>query len=106
MAMIYHNNGISQSELAEKLDIRPQSLRRVLVLLEEQGYIFRERSKADRRTVGVYIVEEGTKHHKKAIQQRKKRANLIFGCLNDKERDELYDILNKVVDSYKERERK
>ena len=39
MAVICHHDGLTQSELADLLDIRPQSLTRSLADLEENGYM-------------------------------------------------------------------
>ena len=59
MAVICHHDGLTQSELADLLDIRPQSLTRSLADLEENGYITRARLENDHRNVVVLITEKG-----------------------------------------------
>ena len=105
MNAVYHNPGITQSKLADVLEIRPQSLTRALSQLEEKGLISRERLEEDKRNIGVYLTEEGRQHHDRIIASRKKRADLVFGCLNEEEKEELRDLLNKVVDTYNRKEK-
>jgi len=94
---IYRNSGVSQSELAEILDVRPQSLTRALSQLEKDGYIARNRSEDDRRNITVNISEKGIEHHKKVVQLRKKRADSIFSCLDDRQKMELKELLAAVL---------
>ena len=100
IAAIYRNSGITQSQLADILEIRPQSLTRALTQLEEQGLIYRQRSKDDRRNVSVYISQKGLEHHEQIADSRRSRAQLIFNCLDDAQKKELRDLLSAVIDAY------
>ena len=105
LSMIYRNDGTSQSKLAELLEIRPQSLTRVLTVLEEQGLIERRRSQSDKRNLYVYITEAGKEYYAKISRQREKRASMLFACLDEEEKKELSRLLEKVIDSLQEKER-
>ena len=105
MGAVYRNSGITESQLADVLEIRPQSLTRALSQLEGKGLIYRKRLEGDRRNIGVYISEEGIKHHDKITESRKRRANMVFECLSDEEKAALSDLLGKVVDTYNRREK-
>lgn len=100
MHAIYANPDLTQSQLAELLDIRPQSLTRALAELEEEGYIERSRDKADRRVMLLNITEKGIERHKKMHEARKQRAELVFGCLSEEEKEELIRLLNRVTDNF------
>jgi len=103
MYAVFSNDGVTQSELAQILKIRPQSLTRVLVQLEEQGLIIRKREEQDRRNISVYITEEGKKHHQTIIEERNRVSDEMFDCLNGKEKNELKTLLDRVIDSYNSR---
>ena len=105
MGAVYHNSGMTQSQLADTLEIRPQSLTRALSQLEEKGLIYRKRLEGDRRNIGVYISQEGMKHHDRITEGRKRRANIVFECLNEEEKEMLSDLLGKVVDTYNRKEK-
>ena len=97
MHAISENDGVSQAELAELLDIRPQSLTRVLLQLEEDGYIERKRSSSDGRALSVFITEKGADYHKMLRENRKERAHRIFSSLTGEEKGSLVKALRKVI---------
>ena len=97
MAVICHHDGLTQSELADLLDIRPQSLTRSLADLEENGYITRARLENDHRNVVVLITEKGIEYHKRIEKERQKRADTIFSCLDEQEKETLMKLLQKVI---------
>ena len=97
---VIESGGITQSRLADMLEIRPQSLTRVLSELEEDGAITRERDAKDRRAVLVRITEKGLSQHLGFVEMRRKRAASLFECLTEQEKEELHRLLTKVSDSY------
>ena len=102
MSAIFNNNGLTQSELAEILKIRPQSLTRVLVQLEEQGLIIRKREGKDRRNISVYVSEEGKKHRETILEERDRVSDEMFSCLNSQEKQTLKELLGKIIAFYNE----
>ena len=100
MWAICFNDGLTQSQLADILDIRPQSLTRALADLEEKGMIERKRSSQDRRIVTVHATAQGIDYHQEMALMRKNRAENIFGCLNDEEKKDLLELVSKVVDHH------
>jgi len=55
---LYRNDGATQSELAEILEIEKPSLGRLLDRLEAKGWVRREEHAADRRAKRVFLTEE------------------------------------------------
>ncbi|MBM3353990.1 MAG: MarR family transcriptional regulator [Betaproteobacteria bacterium] len=55
---LYRGNGVTQSELAETLEIEPPSLGRLLDRLEAKGWVRREHDAKDRRVWRVHLTEE------------------------------------------------
>jgi DNA-binding MarR family transcriptional regulator len=55
---LYRNDGATQSELAEVLEVEKASLGRLLDRLETKGWVRREADAHDRRAKRVYLTEE------------------------------------------------
>ena len=55
---LYRNDGLTQSELAETLDIERASLGRLLDRLEANGWVRREPCRKDRRAKRVHLANE------------------------------------------------
>jgi MarR family transcriptional regulator, transcriptional regulator for hemolysin len=55
LVILRRNNGISQSELADKLDVEPMTIVRTLERLEKAEWIERRRDAADRRIKRIYL---------------------------------------------------
>lgn len=53
------NDGISQKDIAKRLDKDPATLTKMLHLLEKKGYITRSLSMKDRRVSNVFITVKG-----------------------------------------------
>ena len=50
--------GITQEQIAQRLHVNKSSVTRQLALLEENGFIIRQRSTDDKRAVKVYPIEK------------------------------------------------
>lgn len=55
---LYRSNGVSQTELAETLEIEKPTLGRLLDRLEAKGWVRREHDARDRRVWRVHLTEE------------------------------------------------
>jgi DNA-binding MarR family transcriptional regulator len=55
---LFRNDGITQSELADLLEIEKASLGRLLDRLEAKGYVRREAHSSDRRARRVFLTDE------------------------------------------------
>ncbi len=55
---LYRNDGVTQSELADILEIEKPTLGRLLDRLEVKGWVRREEHAADRRAKRVFLTEE------------------------------------------------
>ncbi len=97
MWAICNHDGMTQSQLADLLDIRPQSLTRALSDLEQKGLIERKRSPQDRRTLAVYATAEGIEYHHKMADKRQMRAQSIFSCLDEDEKETMCQLLDKLI---------
>jgi DNA-binding MarR family transcriptional regulator len=55
---LFRNDGMTQSELAEMLEVEKATLGRLLDRLEAKGWVRRESDAADRRAKRVFLTEE------------------------------------------------
>lgn len=56
--MLYINEGMSQQEMADRLQADKGAVARTLAQLEEQGYVSRRRDPADKRITRVYLTDK------------------------------------------------
>ena len=105
---------VSQKELAYLLDMSKQSLAELLAKLEKQGYIAREPSEDDKRSITVRLLEEGRKAAE-TMDGSASETHQILDCLNDVELVQFSDYLRRVIreceeyfpgEGYEERRRK
>lgn len=55
---LFRNDGVTQSELADILDVKKATLGRLLDRMEQKGWIRRESHAGDRRAKRVFLTEE------------------------------------------------
>lgn len=55
-------NGTRSTNLGPKMDIEPTSLTRIIKILEDQGYIFKEKTTTDKREVIIKLTEKGVNY--------------------------------------------
>ena len=55
---LFRNNGVTQSELAEILEVEKPTLGRLLDRLEQKGWVQREADASDRRAKRVFLTKE------------------------------------------------
>lgn len=93
---------ISQRDLLELLDMRPQSLGDLLRKLEQKGYITRTPSEEDKRVMIIRLTEKG----KEAEIQNDRQLGFetLFDCLSDEEQAQLSSYLKRIVDSWQDDE--
>ena len=97
MNMLKENGKLSQREIAEKLDIRPQSLSELLVKMESDGFISRRQDKDDKRVIVVALTEKGEEQLVVLRQANREHAEKLFSPLTDEEKDALIAILKKLT---------
>jgi DNA-binding MarR family transcriptional regulator len=54
--------------------------------LEKEGFVERIRDTEDRRVVKVQLTDPGKEAHKGILKSRKQQLEILFGCLDQKER--------------------
>ena len=95
--LVYQGDGISQAALAEKMNIRPQSLSEALAKLEERGLIRRSPNPQDKRGTLVYLTEEGREQEAELAERRRQTADSLLGSLTESEKETLALLIDKIL---------
>jgi DNA-binding MarR family transcriptional regulator len=90
--------GLSQQELASKLQIHPSRLVAILDNLEKRSFVERRTNAGDRRLYSLYLTKEGGEVLEKIGKIAREHQDALLAALNKEERDQLADLLLKIAD--------
>ena len=93
---------LTQSQLRERLDIRAASLSELLGKLESRGLIYREKSKADKRSIDVSITDLGKDALEESRQLQKEMTARLLAGLDDAEKEQLSELLGKLMHGWRD----
>lgn len=96
LTALYANEGVTQSELADFMDLEKATLGRLLDRLEEKNWIERRPDPIDRRIKRVYLTDtvQGLMRELRSIAADIRR-DAVAG-LSETEQERLYDLLSRV----------
>ena len=95
LSILNLNNGLSQRQLAYILGIRPQSSGEIVSKLEKNGWLERKADEKDSRVNRLYLTEAGKRQAEKLNDET--YTSDIFDCLDEKEKESLGELLDKVI---------
>ena len=88
--------GISQDGLARRICMNKSNVARQAAILEEDGFIIRKPSEADKRVMELYPTEKTLELMPRISQVLISWENCIGGTLNEEERELLSGLLAKM----------
>jgi len=91
-----HRDGTPVSQIANSTGVKTTSLSRVLNNLEGLGFVYRETSDTDKRSVKVYLTDLGREKRKVAKDVVLEFNEYLNRAFDDKERDALIELLQKI----------
>ncbi|MBO3446137.1 MarR family transcriptional regulator [Clostridium sp. CCUG 7971] len=93
---LYRQDGRSQEELSEVLNIDKGTTARAIKKLEEEGFLLRIKDERDKRAYKLYLTDKG-KDVKEDIQDVLMAwENMITSQLNEEEKDTMKLLLKKI----------
>jgi DNA-binding MarR family transcriptional regulator len=104
LAILGESERLGQRELLELLHIRSASLSELLIKLEKNGSIVRQRSDEDRRHFLLQLTEQGRAELAEHRRRRRQNAAGLFSVLSDEERESLAALLTRLVDAWEAEE--
>lgn len=105
LIILLDSGRITQRELTKKLGIQPGSASEVLAKLESAGLIQRMVSEKDRRTTDIVLTQTGRQEAVAAAHRRNLRHEQMFSCLEEREKQQLLTLLEKICGDWEKRYR-
>lgn len=96
---LYRNDGINQEELSSQLMIDKGTTARAIDKLEKAGYVVRQTNPKDRRAYNIFITEKARELKPVLHEKMRSWTDIMVADLSQEERDMLYIILEKMVNS-------
>ncbi|MEK3965616.1 MULTISPECIES: MarR family winged helix-turn-helix transcriptional regulator [Paenibacillus] len=102
MALLLEKEGLSQNEIANKLGKDKASVARMIASLESKGYIRKITSTQDRRSVNVFVTDEGRKLESTINEVTIKLNEVIATGLSPVDYSTLKTLLTRVQDNVRD----
>lgn len=95
--ILYKNNNLNMSDLAEKLDMSSQQLTKVMDALEDFGMAQRITSDTNHRVIYATITEKGNKTIESLRNELDTKLGKLLNKKSDNEIDSLYDSISDIA---------
>lgn len=96
LSLLHRRPGISQTELAEMLEVRRATAGRAVDRLECKGWVVRRADPADRRINRLYLTAEAQIMQKRMARIAEDLLDDAMACLGEGGREALADMLERV----------
>ncbi|REG04671.1 MarR family winged helix-turn-helix transcriptional regulator [Pelolinea submarina] len=101
LMFLSEHEGLTHSEIAERLNISPAAATKVIKRLEEEGYIKRQSDDKDERLSRVFMQEGGRAVISGIQSSFKKLDEQTFHNFGDEDLDRLEDYLHHILTNLK-----
>jgi DNA-binding MarR family transcriptional regulator len=99
LCKLFHEDGLTQSEIAQQLSVQGATVTDILQRMEEAGMVTRRRDLADNRLVRVYLTDAGREKERFIMEQFLKLESAVFAGFDENERVLLRRLLNRALDN-------
>ncbi|WP_054711900.1 MarR family transcriptional regulator [Bacillus sp. JCM 19041] len=96
MILLLENDGLSQTEIAEKLNKDKASIARMISSLEKKQYVYRATSKHDGRVILVFVSEKGIALKKDMYRIGQEINVVLEKNFNEDEKNTLKHLLQQI----------
>lgn len=96
LVRIYENPGINQRDLSKMMNVDKTTVAKVVVKLENEGYIRRENSIEDKRVMKLYPEEKSNDIYERIIDFENNNLDLILDGMSQGEIEELINNLKAI----------
>jgi DNA-binding MarR family transcriptional regulator len=94
---LWHEDGITQRQLIERLSVEPPTVTGIVQRLEREGLVSREPDPDNRRVQRVYLTTAGRRLEDPVREVWREVEEGFLGDLSDSEREQLLRLLTKLV---------
>ena len=103
---LWHEEGPTQSELADRLHVAPATITKMLQRMAEAGFVERQRDSVDQRLVRVYLTDAGRAVQERVQQVWAQMEREVLEGFDEEERRQLRAYLLRILENLREREGK
>ena len=102
--VLWREEGPTQSELAERVHVRPATMTKMLQRMAEAGFVERRRDSKDQRVVRVYLTDAGRQVQERVHQVWAQMEHDVLEGFSPEERRLLRVFLLRIRENLRERE--
>jgi len=99
LCKLFHQDGMTQSEIAQQLSVQGATVTDMLQRMEETGIVTRRRDLDDNRLVRVYLTDAGREKERFILEQFLKLESAVFAGFDESQRVSLRRLLNCTLDN-------
>jgi MarR family transcriptional regulator for hemolysin len=96
LTRLHRNPGVSQSELADLMEVERASAGRMIDRMEANGWVERRAQNGDRRVKQVYLTEEAERVHRRIWRVAEETVENALSGLSASEAAQLIKLLGRV----------
>ncbi len=96
LQLLAEEDKLTNTDIVEKLDIRPSSVSAMISKLEESGFVTKEDSQEDKRVTYILLTEKGKSLVNSAQNVGSELADSMFKDLSEDEQEKLLEIIDKL----------
>lgn len=93
---INSKEGTPATKIAPLIGLETRSLTRMLKTMEEKGFIFKKADPVDKRSVRIYLTEEGKRKKEISVQSVKRFNEQVREVLKEKELTTFFGVISKI----------
>jgi len=93
---INSKEGTPATKIAPLIGLETRSLTRMLKTMEEKGLIYKKADPLDKRSVRMFLTEEGKRKKEISVQSVKRFNELVRGALTDEELGSFFGVISKI----------
>lgn len=97
LVQLWKQDGLTNTEISELLDIKPSSVTNQVKNLESRGLVERKTDEADKRVSRVFLTEAGKELKSQRSEQHDEKSEELFAALDQAEQAELLVLMQKLV---------
>jgi DNA-binding MarR family transcriptional regulator len=106
LVLLTEEDRITQQQLVRRACSDPNTVRAMLVLLENRGLVARERDPDDGRARNVVLTRKGRRTYDKLLEQSEPLREQLLGIFQSDEADELVGFLERIFEAMTKVEQK
>ncbi len=97
LVQLWKNDGLTNTEISELLDIKPSSVTNQVKNLEARDLVKRVADENDKRVSRVFLTDAGRALEDARTEEHDEASEQIFGALDEEERAALAEIMQKLI---------